>query len=229
MKSKFLILLFLISLSNLAHALYGARSLTSSSVMPPLVTLHLNDSSKPEYDDFCSGVLVAPDKVLTTGHCIEVVGTKAYDQWNVLTYEPQLLKVKFAGVNYDVADVVIAPSYAEALGYAGEDLAIIKLKKPLIKIKPIKIVSRYALKPGMKISMAVRGKIADSLITSIKTYSGNMIVFTDGSKSGVCEGDSGGALLVTIGKDVMLGGILSAQSEGCERRTGVSVFPRIFL
>ena len=47
----------------------------NSSTISAVVTLHLNDPDNPEYDSFCSGVLVAPDKVLTTGHCIAVMGT----------------------------------------------------------------------------------------------------------------------------------------------------------
>lgn len=69
--------------------------------------------------------------------------------------------------------------------------------------------------------------MANSTITAVKSYAGNLVVFTDGTKSGVCEGDSGGALLVKIGNDLALAGILSAQSEGCERQTGTSIFPRI--
>ena len=122
------IFVLLISISDLSHALYGARTITPSQ-FSAVVTIHLNDSEKPEYDSFCSGVLVAPDKVLTTGHCIEVVGSKLYEKWNIFTYEPNLIKIKAGGNKYEVADVIIAPSYTEAVGFEGEDLAIITLKK----------------------------------------------------------------------------------------------------
>ena len=220
------IFVLLISISDLSHALYGARTITPSQ-FSAVVTIHLNDSEKPEYDSFCSGVLVAPDKVLTTGHCIEVVGSKLYEKWNIFTYEPNLIKIKAGGNKYEVADVIIAPSYTEAVGFEGEDLAIITLKKPLTNIRPIKMVSKGSLKAGLVVTLVARDKMANSTITAVKSYAGNLVVFTDGTKSGVCEGDSGGALLVKIGNDLALAGILSAQSEGCERQTGTSIFPRI--
>ena len=220
------IFVLLISISDLSHALYGARSITPSQ-FSAVVTIHLNDSEKPEYDSFCSGVLVAPDKVLTTGHCIEVVGSELYDRWNILTFEPNLIKIKAGDNKYEVADVIIANSYTEAPGFAGEDLAIITLKRPLKNIRPIKIASKASLKAGLAVTMVARGKMANSTITGVKSYAGNLVVFTDGTKSGVCEGDSGGALLVKIGNELVLAAILSAQSEGCERQTGTSIFPRI--
>ena len=226
MNFKMFIFVLLISISDLSHALYGARTITPSQ-FSAVVTIHLNDSEKPEYDSFCSGVLVAPDKVLTTGHCIEVVGSELYEKWNILTYEPNLIKIKAGGVKYEVADVIIAPSYTEAVGFEGEDLAIIILKKPLTNIRPMKIAIKGSLKAGLAVTMVARDKMANSTIIAVKSYAGNLVVFTDGTKSGVCEGDSGGALLVKIGNDLALAGILSAQSEGCERQTGTSIFPRI--
>lgn len=217
----------LISISDLSHALYGARPLTASANLSSIVTLHLNDPDHPEYDSFCSGVLIAANKVLTTGHCIEVMGTEIYDQWNRFSYEPNLIKIKAAGVKYEVADVIIAPSYTEAVGFEGEDLAMIILKKPITSIRPMRLMAKSALKKGLSVSLVARGKIADSRITAVKNYSGNTVIFTDGSKAGVCEGDSGGALLVKSSDGYLLAGILSAQSEGCYKQTGVSLFAHV--
>ncbi|MBA2404731.1 MAG: trypsin-like serine protease, partial [Bdellovibrionales bacterium] len=214
MNFKMVLFVLLVSISDLSHALYGAKPLTPSSSASAVVTLHLNDPDKPQYDSFCSGVLVAPNKVLTTGHCIEVMGTELYEQWNLFTFEPERIKVKIAGIKYEVSDVVIAHSYTEAVGYAGEDLAVITLKKNVTTVKPLKMVAKSSLKAGLPVSLIARSKIAASIITSVKSYAGNVIVFTDGSKAGVCEGDSGGALLVKIGNEEFLAGILSAQSEG---------------
>lgn len=186
----------------------------------------MNDPKNSEFDFFCSGVLIAPDKILTTGHCIEVMGSEVYEQWSYFTYNPEKLKVKARGIKYEVADVILAPSYTEAVGFAGEDLALIRLKKPLKDIKPFKIAPRHFLKAGTAVTMVARNKAAETVITSQKSYAGNTVLFTDGSKSGVCGGDSGGALLVRAGSEVMLAGILSAQEEGCVKRTGVSIYAR---
>lgn len=227
MNLKLFIFVLLISISDLSHALYGARTITPSQ-FSAVVTIHLNDPENPEIDSFCSGVLVAADKVLTTGHCVAVMGTEVYDQWSKFTYEPNLLKIKVGTVKYAVADVTIATSYTEAVGYEGEDLALITLKKPLTNVTPIKVVAPSSLKAGIAVSMVARGKVADTTITSVKNYAGNTVIFTDGTKAGTCEGDSGGALLVKKGEVYFLAGILSAQSEGCYKQTSVSIFARTF-
>lgn len=227
MNTKLALIFLLVSICDLSHALYGARPVSTSYDYSSVVTLHLNDPNNPEFDFFCSGVLVATDTVLTTGHCIEVMGNEVYEQWSFFTYNPENMKVKARGVSYEVADVILAPSYTEAYGFEGEDLALIRLKKPLKNIKPFKIAPKNVLKAGTSVTMVVREKMAQTKITAQELYGQNTVIFTDGTKSGVCSGDSGGALLVKVGNEEMLAGILSAQTEGCERRTGVSVFPRI--
>lgn len=228
MNTKLALIFSLVFISDLSHALYGARPVSKSYDYSSVVTLHLNDPDNSEIDFFCSGVLVAPDKVLTTGHCIEVMGNEVYEQWSFFTYNPENIKVKVKGVRYEVADVILAPSYTEAAGFEGEDLAVIRLKKTLTDIKPFKIAPKSILKAGTPVTMVARGKMAETKVTAQRSYDGNTVIFSDGSKSGVCSGDSGGALLVKVGNEQMLAGILSPQYEGCERRTSVSVFPRIF-
>lgn len=217
----------LISISDLSHALYGAKPLTASLPFSSVVTLDLNDPNQDEHNAFCSGVLVSPDTILTTGHCMDVMGMAVYDSWNIFEYEPNLIRVNANGKKYEVADVIISPSYTEGTGFDVEDLAMIKLKKPITTIKPMRLVNKTVLKAGLKVSMVARGKIADSTITSVKNYSGNTVIFADGAKSGVCQGDSGGALLVKTTDGYFLAGILSAQSEGCIKQTVISNFARI--
>lgn len=217
-------ILFCLSLK--AHALYGAKTIKNTADFAAVVTLHLNDPDYSEYDEFCSGVLVSATKILTTGHCIEVLGTELYDQWNFFVNNPKQIKVKIAGVKLEVSDVILAPTYAEAQGYEGEDLAMVVLKKPST-VKPLKIFPRHLLKKGLAVSLVANGQIADTNIVAVKSYAGNLVTFTDGNKSGVCGGDSGGATLVKQGAEYFLAGLLSSQGEGCTPQTGVSIFPRI--
>jgi secreted trypsin-like serine protease len=227
MKFKVALLFILISLSDLSHALYGSKAVGVNPSLNAVVSLHLSDAEKPEYDFFCSGVLVAPDKILTTGHCIEVMATEVYEQWNIFSYEPEKLKVKIAGVKYAVADVILAPSYFESVGLDAEDLALIKLKKPVTSVKPFKLAPINSLKAKQAASLVARGQIAETTILAVKKYAHTSVVFTDGSKAGVCAGDSGGALLVKSGSEYLLAGILSAQEEGCPKKSGISIFPKI--
>lgn len=227
MNFKLLLFVLLISISDLSHALYGARAVTSTQ-FSSVATIHLNDPENPEYDAFCSGVLIAADKILTTGHCMEVMGTQIYDQWSKFVYEPNLIKIKIGNVKYEVADVTIAESYTEAQGYEGEDLALIKLKKSVTNVAPIKVANKSILKAGMAVTMVAKGKMADTKIINVKNYAGNTVIFTDGTKAGTCDGDSGGALLVKQGESYVLAGILSAQTEDCYKKTGVSIFARSY-
>ncbi len=218
----------LLAFSDLSHALYGARPIPAgSSAFSAVVSLHLSDPQNPEFDYFCSGVLIAPDKVLTTGHCIEGMGSEVYEQGAIFSYEPHLLKVKISGVKHSVANVTLAPSYFESAGFADEDLAIIKLKKA-VSTKPIKLALLSSTKVLQAVTLVSQGAMANSTITQIKTYSGRSVIYTDGLKAGVCGGDSGGALLITVGSEYQLAGLLSAQKAGCEKTSGVSIFPRTF-
>lgn len=227
MNFKVVLLFILVSLSDLSHALYGGKSVSKDPAYSAVVSLHLSDAEKPQYDFFCSGVLVAPDKILTTGHCIEVMATEAYEQWNLFSYEPEKLKVKIAGVKYAVADVILAPSYFESNGLDAEDLALVKLKKPITTVKPLKISPFNTLKVKQAVTLVARGQMAESTIIAIKKFPKTSAIFTDGAKSGVCAGDSGGALLVKSGSEFLLAGILSVQEEGCPRKAGLSIYPKI--
>lgn len=227
MNFKWALLLFLISVSDLSHALYGARSLAPKT-HEAVGTLHLSDPNNSQYDFFCSGVLIASDLILTAGNCINTAAVEIYEKDTIFSEEPNLLKVKIAGVKYAVKDVVMAPSYFEAAGFEGEDLALVKLKKAVSGVAPLKIASLSSLKPQLQVSLVARGKVAESSIVSVKRFDKNYVIFTDGSKVGVCGGDSGGALLVKSGNEFLLAGILSAQNEGCERQNSIASFARRF-
>lgn len=220
--------IFVLSISEFSHALYGGRTLPARSELDAIVSLHLSDPYEPQYDFFCSGVLIAPDKVLTTGHCIDVMASEVYSMWNIFAYEPELIKVKIAGVKYPVADVIFAPTYFEAPGFEGEDLAIVKLQKAVTSIRPMKFASRASLKVNQPVTLVARGQIAETTISALKTYGKHLVIESNGSRAGICAGDSGGALLIKNAKEYQLAGILSSPDEGCEKRTGVSIFARPF-
>ncbi len=224
MKLKLALVIILFSISDLTHALYGARPLLTGQHQA-VVSLHLNDPQNPEYDFFCNGVVISPNKILTAGHCIEGMATEVYRKWFIFSYEPQLLKVKVAGVKYEVAEVTLAPSYTENAGFAGEDLAIIQLKKA-VSISPLKFARRRDLQAGTPASLIARGRIADSTISRSVFIGGNTVTYTDGSRSGVCQGDSGGALIIRKNGEDLLAGIISVQTNECGRQEATAVFPK---
>ena len=213
--------LHLFVVSNLSFAQAPAQALDLKAV----VGIHLDDSYRSEHDFLCSGVLVSPTIVLTSGHCIDVIANEVYEQWSIFGYRPELLKVKIAGMKVEVADVIYAPSYFEALGFHGEDLALIKLKKPT-SVKPLRIAPVSLLKADTKALMISPRKIRETTLLSVKSFSGNAVVFM---KDSACSGDSGGALLVKAGSEFLLAGILSPQSKDCSDALGVAIYPRIFI
>lgn len=226
MNLKLALLFILASLSQSTYALYGARPVTKDLASQAVVSLHLNDADFPDYDYFCSGVLITPTRILTTGHCIARMGGEVYDKWNMFVHEPELMKVRINGKDHAVRDVSLAPSYTEHASFAGEDLAMVDLVKPS-SVKPIALARASDLKSALKVRMIARGKEASSSIKHTKVYGNNLVIFTDGSKSGICQGDSGGALLIEKAGKTLLAGILSAQEDGCLLSTGVSHFPKL--
>ncbi len=224
MKLKLALIIFLISFCDLTHALYGARPLPPGQHQA-VVSLHLNDPQNPQYDFFCNGVVIASDKILTSGHCIEGMATEVYEKWFIFEYEPRLMKVMVAGVKYDVAQVTLSPGYTENIGFAGEDLAIIQLKKA-VTITPLKLARWSDLRAGVPASLIARGKIADTTISRTEVFGGNLVTYTSGSRTGVCQGDSGGALIIRKNGENLLAGIISVQARDCERHDPAAVFPK---
>lgn len=222
-----LALLFTLSLlSTPSLALYGGHKVVHDEASQAVVSIHLSDADKPQYSYFCSGVLVTPTRVLTTGHCITRMGDEVYDRWNMFIYEPRVIKVRINGKEHSVRDVNLAPTYAEHYSFQGEDLAAIDLVKTAA-VKPLRLARVSDLKAGLKVRMIARGLEASSTIKKIQRFDDNLVVFTQGDKAGVCQGDSGGALLIQKNGENLLAGILSAQEEGCFRMDGVSHFPRL--
>lgn len=213
-------------LSTPVLALYGGRPLVAGEGKA-VVSLHLSDPQNSEYDFFCNGVLIDTDTILTTGHCIEGMASEVYERWYLFEYRPDLLKVKASGKFYEVADVKLSPNYTEGHGFGAEDLAIIKLKNK-IRVTPLKLARTEDLHKDQPVTLIARGQMAQTRILSLKSFSGQLIIFTDGTNAGVCQGDSGGALVVQKNGQDYLAGILSAQREGCKKGTDSSIFPRRF-
>ncbi len=225
MNVRIFLLFALVSMSDLSHALYGARPINSSDLRA-VVSLHLDDPENDEYDYFCSGVLIAPDKVLTAGHCIGVMGNILNDDVFRLTGSPETVVIKSSDESVRAKSISFAPSYFDAAGFEGEDLAIIDLVRPMKNIRPLKLASIASLKAGVMMTLVARGKMATTALLSLKRYAQTRVLTTDGFQAGTCLGDSGGAMLIEKDGQYELAGILNFQGEGCEKKNSVAIFPK---
>jgi secreted trypsin-like serine protease len=193
--------------SQFGHAIYGGRAI-DPDVHLSLVTLHLADPDYPELDFFCNGTLIAPNKILTAAHCLDWVGREIYDDITRLTDQPQLMLIKGRHQSIRARRAYFAPSYFEHHGLAGEDLAIVELYAPLMGMRPLPIAGRQDLVAGREVTLAARGLMAEASLKRVQKYASATVLQIDGSKAGLCIGDSGGALLVKNSGQYQLAGIL---------------------
>lgn len=221
MKYGLFFLLLLITQS--AFALYGDKVVPASESY--VVSLHLRDAENADRDYFCQGVLIASNKVLTAGHCIDGMGGEVYDMSHALIYRPELVWVKVGTKLHRAKSISLAPSYFEGNGFETEDLALIELAQPT-SVVPVKLASKNDLVNNQKLTLIARQKKVESSLLFARSYGTVAALFLN-KTSGACQGDSGGAIVLNKNGQQLLAGILMYNGEGeCDRKTGYGYFPK---
>lgn len=212
------LLFFLLSISQVAFGLdlYGGRPARN----PHLVKLSTNGRS------FCQGVAITPTKVLTSGHCIEAMGLEIRENSQLLTYYPEMVNVAGSSDRVQAKVITLAPTYFDSSAADAEDLALIELPRALRGVEILPVADARDLTPGTKILLTSNKEEADSKILQRIRGLGGLIIKSDGTNAGICQGDSGGALILVKNGKRFLAGILSAQSTGCMRKHVLAYFPR---
>jgi hypothetical protein len=166
----------------------------------------------------CTGVVLAPQLVLTAAHCVTALGTDAH-----IAGRPAV----------NVTDVAVHPQYQREARSATPDLGLLKLLSPLytapavLNTQPVApgaslFIVGYGL--GEKDKKRTAGTLRMAMLT-VSRQSEQLLVLTDpghsglmmpdaGGKIGVCHGDSGAPAFTVRAGFATIAGIVSA-SNGC--------------
>ncbi len=174
----------------------------------------------------CTGTLIAPNVVLSAGHCV-------YSPSNGFNYvkNPELLQIlggaTVGEVFYSYAEEVVKhPSYN---GMWGTDLSMIKLETPIdVGTLPPHKVRKTKAKKGDKGVIAGYGSSTDySDQTTAGTHRwGETTILSMGSNiqvgdpTGLCSGDSGGPFFTEEDGDWVVTGVASWVAAGCSATSG---------
>ena len=157
---------------------------------------------------FCSGFLIAPDTIVTAGHCVNsgtcvdtrfIFGFKMYDSASAAT-----------AFSNDQVYACASVSKREQ-NNGGADYAVVKLDRPVVGVEPLKLRTGGQIKPGEKLFImghpsGLPLKFADD--ASVRKVVGNDFLVADLDSYG---GNSGSA--VFNAKSLEVEGILVRGDE----------------
>ena len=180
----------------------GAECSTAGSAV---VLLNMKDSSGQQIGS-CSGTVIAPKAILTAAHCLPA-GTAAVNVF--LGSGPQQISQSFAP----------HPSWREANNTAF-DAAVVVMPEAIGRTPVPLLLSRDA-RVGENAILAGWGKdslagVTSTLRAGVTTITGvtalTLQTTSSTTASAVCQGDSGGAILLSEGGVWAVAGVISANS-----------------
>lgn len=212
-----------------AHAIYGGVP-DIDDKFDSVVAIGLDGAT------FCTGTLISEDTVITAAHCLADFGEEVFGDKKYFVENPARLSIsktpgEAASVNQ--ANPFIIDSRVKAATISGKyfqsgfidaaDIASLKLQTRIgyttkIALLPLDFdfgslrdASAIAIGFGMTpLNTYAQRNAAEVSIKDVDAYNGLQIITAGDNRSGICSGDSGGPLIISVNGAYYLIGVTSS-------------------
>jgi len=181
----------------------------------------------------CTGTLIAPDVVLTAGHCVEplFIGTEipgftlAHD---TVTSQPAFVP-GMRTMQHPMFDIMSDPGTGIGTWY---DVGLVFLSEPITSVAPIKLPNAAdgaMLTAGTQLKLVGYGRTSNATqdvgvmydaVAPIVTPGPTELQISNPGDPQNCNGDSGGPALIDLGAGYRVVGIVSRSANGAECTQG---------